>query len=124
MKGIFDKAGVCVSSLCILHCASSLLLVLFVPAGFLSFFIGEEVHLLLAYIALFIGVFTFIPGYVAHRNLPLLFAGIIGLSFITIPHIFFEEYMNEFLEIATTLIAGSLLIFFHIMNRRLCMRCC
>ena len=118
-----DRVGICLSTLCLIHCLLTPVIFLLLPALNFGFF-HHQVHVVLFFVLPLVALVAFVPGYRRHRNLQvfawalpgfaLILAGILDLQ-----PIFGEEYTEMVLSVA-----GSLfLIRAHLLNRRLC-ACC
>ena len=125
-----DRLGICLSGLCILHCALTPVLLVGLPALNLSGFPfpGGDFHVV---IAVFIGcaaLLAFIPGFRAHRNrqvfawaipgfLAIVLAAFLGKADVGFAH------LGQAGEAALSIFGSVLLIRAHLLNRAYC-ACC
>lgn len=117
-----DKVGVCLSSLCVLHCLVTLGILLFLPS--LSFLGDEFFHHLLILVLPVLAILAFIPGYRRHKNAHVFLWALAGLAFISVSLFNPGHFFNEYTERATSIIGSLFLIRAHLMNRRLCACAC
>lgn len=122
-SNIWDKVGIGLSLLCLLHCLMLPLVILSLPM-MARFYLGNAlVHLGLALIILPVGLMSFIKGYLHHRSLRPLTIGAGALMIIALAP-FAVHVLGWNLPEASMMIFGSItLIVAHLMNRRSCHRC-
>ena len=77
-----DGAAVGLSALCLVHCLALPLLVVGLP--FLAQFAEGHLHAQMLLIAVPLSVFALGLGYRHHRNLRIVMAGVVGISFLTL----------------------------------------
>jgi len=123
-KGLGDIAGMAASSLCIVHCLSMPLLAVAAPA----LGVGLEhdhghghpdaVHATLLWVISLAVLVALVPGYLRHRQLPVLLLGIAGLaSFVAALFVLGPRFGHGF-ETAGAVLSGVLLMAAHYRNRR------
>jgi|GEM_PF-569359 len=110
-----DQLGIVCSSLCIVHCvATPVILALGVSGLLASILTTEFVHyILLVPVALLI-LSTLPTAYKRYRILSLIFTGLLGMMFLIA-----ALFLGEEKEALLTIIGGSLLVVFHLWNLRL-----
>jgi hypothetical protein len=116
-----DRLGICLSGLCVVHCAMMPILVLAIPTlemGFLHEFFHESLLVVLPVLA----VAAFVPGYRKHRDARVFLWSLPGLVLIALGALVFGH--ESLIAQGALTIAGSvLLIRAHQVNRKLC-ACC
>lgn len=120
-----DRLGICLSGLCILHCALTPLALVALPS--LGFVIADElVHVAFAGGIAAAGFLAFVPGYLAHRD-RLVFAWAVPGFFLIVAAAAagarLDSLGGRFAEALVTVLGSVLLIQAHRLNRRLC-ACC
>ena len=114
-----DRAGICVSIVCLVQCLMLPVLVVVSPLTSLGFF-GEEVfHLLLLTLILPISLIAFTLGYRSHRNRSMLVPGLTGLAIVAAATLFGHEWLSPLATALTISLGGLLLITGHWLNLRL-----
>jgi hypothetical protein len=115
MKDLF---GVACSSLCIIHClATPVLLAAGIPIVGLSALEGEGTHLFFAILVVVVALWSFPSGWRSHKNLIPGALALAGLSFLLLTPI-----LGESMELALAIIAGLILITAHLVNRKLILK--
>ncbi len=79
---MWDRVGLVVSGLCMVHCAALPVLLAFAPSVAGTFFGGEHAHSWFAGISLVIAIGAFLPSFLQHRHCGVLALALIGLSAI------------------------------------------
>ena len=119
-KEIYDKLGMWISGLCIIHCLLVPVIVSIYPFFFHRF--GELLfHKILFLVILFISVFAFIPGYKIHKRkkpIILLFSGLTCLSMNILFHNVFHN-----IELYINILGSLLIITAHLKNKKHCSQC-
>ncbi len=119
--GFWDRAGIGVTLLCLIHCLALPLLVSAFP--FLPFHHNHEVHLALALLAVPVGIAALIPGYRRHKNRLIPLSGLIGLNFLVGAETY-GEVMGLGSESLISATGALILIAAHASNWYLCTREC
>ena len=105
----YDKIGIFVSGLCLIHCILLPFLSIIIP------FLDEKLHILLFFIIITIGFYSFYFGFKKHQKLRPLILFIIGIIFLSLE--IFSHY-----EVFT--IFGSVIIIAaHLNNSYHCKNC-
>jgi hypothetical protein len=119
----WDTIGVGASSLCVIHCIATPILLAFSPA-LADFLPGTEtVHRTLAYLLTAVGLFAFRSGYNVHGRkyvLLLLLAGIVGITVGAYGGFWLPSPLWEH---GITFAGSGFLITAHSINRTLCRKC-
>lgn len=85
-KSIFSNLSILFSSVCVLHCMMTPVLILLLPT--LSEFFSETVELVLVMAILPLSLAGFIPTWARHKNYSLLRIFLFGLSFVIFSQLF------------------------------------
>lgn len=107
-----DKAGMCVSVVCMVHCMSIPFLLVIGFDSVLSLVDQEWIEWTIIIVALFIGLGAFLSGYLAHRKhfVPTLFVA----GFLLI--INGESVVNQWVSLALSLSGAALVLYAHVQN--------
>lgn len=121
-----DRAGICVSTVCLIQCLLLPVLLVISPLTTLGVF-GEEIfHLALLGLIAPISLLAFGLGYRQHRNRRMLTCGLIGLGLVTVSTLFGHELLSPLASALLTSLGGLFLIIGHWLNlrsrRRFCLR--
>mgnify|MGYP006078176075 CR=1 FL=1 len=110
-----DQLGTICSSLCIVHCIATPIIMAIGVSGVLASVIDTEfVHLLLIIPVALLLLLTVPKAYKRYKNLNLVLTALIGMVFLIAALFLSEEY-----EAILTIIGGSFLIVFHQWSLRL-----
>ncbi len=113
IRGALDRAGIWLSSLCLLHCLASIILVSALGIGG-QFFLAPEIHRYGLALALIIAAIAIGWGALRHRKAAPFVTAMTGLSFmggaLAVPHGFNEALLTI---IGVTLVSAG-----HILNLR------
>ena len=125
----WDRTGVFVSALCILHCLAFPFIILFLPA--LDAIFGNKIfEALLLTVAITVGSVSFFTSYKKHRKIQPLLLGLIGVGFLSFSLFFdlstshdhphelsaqFFRHLNPFM-----VLGGLTLVCGHIWNIHAC----
>src|SRR5664279_2260769 len=118
-----DQIGVCASSLCVVHCLLTpvLLSISAVSAHFLPS--EERTHRTLAVVIAAIGATALFRGYRKHRSSRVLLLMVTGLVFIFGGAWWGDHLPSHTAEVLVTLIGSGLMISAHRMNHTFCRDC-
>lgn len=123
---LLDRAGICVSAVCLLQCLMLSLAIVLAPMMSLGIFGSDLFHRILLGVILPVGVGAFWLGYRSHRSLALFVAGLIGLGLVLAAAVLEATVLSPLAASALTAVGGVTLIVSHWINlrrRRLaCMR--
>ncbi|MFY7992210.1 MAG: MerC domain-containing protein [Bacteriovoracaceae bacterium] len=112
MKKAWDKIGIALSSLCIVHCIGLAILPALLPTlGHL----GIEFHLFMSILILVTSPLAFIPGYKKHGVSMVIMWAMAGLSMILLGT-FMEEKFPEWLSHSVTIVGSITLVYAHFLN--------
>ena len=113
IRGVLDRAGIWLSSLCLLHCLASIILVSALGVGG-QFLLAPEIHRFGLVIALIIAAVAIGWGALRHRKAAPFVTAMTGLSFmggaLAVPHGFEEAVL--------TIIGVALVTIGHVLNLR------
>lgn len=122
VRTMWDKIGVTLSGLCLIHC-----LVLPVLAAALpwlgGFFEDERVHLIFAAVTVPVALIAFVPAFLRHQSYSLLSLGGTGVLFLLMGSLG-HPWLGEWLSHWVTILGGCLLVSAHVLNYRLATQCC
>lgn len=121
--GLMDMAGVLASTLCMVHCLALPILVLLLPVLAKPLMEHDIVHIGLAGFVLAFCLMAFVPGYIRHRDLRLLYIGALGISLVFFAT-FVARYWGEIVEACVITAGNTIIIFGHFLNRKLLSKCC
>ncbi|MCB1789160.1 MAG: MerC domain-containing protein [Gammaproteobacteria bacterium] len=116
----WDLAGIGASSLCVIHCLATPLLVVFLP---ILEVVEKQTHAGFALAILGIGLLAFWPGYRRHRRWRIIATAIIGFSLISMGVTAPEGLLSESAEVIATILGGLILVTAHCYNAYFCRRC-
>lgn len=122
---ILDKLAMLLSSLCIIHCLLTPILLITLPTFVsVSIFNDEIFHHVLLFFVLPIGAFALFFGYVYHKNKRVVLAGAFGLVLLSTPLIIEwmglgHEVLGEYGEVLISVMASFIIVGAHIANYRL-----
>jgi hypothetical protein len=119
-KGWGDRAAICFSSLCILHCLLLPLLLVIYPIGIVVTLSDEMFHQIMVSVALPLSLVSLYVGYGHHKRSQLVLFGGIGLVTLTLPLVVPHELISESGETCLTVSGAVILCMTHIGNFRLC----
>ncbi len=123
---LLDRAGICVSAVCLLQCLVLSLAIVLAPMMSLGIFGSDLFHRILLAVILPVGVGAFWLGYRAHRSLALLLTGLTGLGLILAAAVLEATVLSPLAASGVTSMGGVMLIVGHWLNLRrrrlVCMR--
>lgn len=113
-----DRAGICVSALCLAQCVALTLAIVLAPVISLGFFGSDLFHRLLLILIIPVSLAAFVMGYRAHGRAGLLLAGAFGLL-ILLAAVFLEAtVLTPLAASLLTSTGGVVLIIAHWLNLR------
>lgn len=123
LQFLADRAGICLSVICIVHCILTPVVLLALPAMQIFDWWHGSLHIIFAVVIPLLALAAFIPGYKLHGDSRVFKISLIGFAFviagITIPH----ELHIEWLEPVFSIVGSVFLVYAHLINRNLC-ACC
>ena len=119
-KGWGDRAAICFSSLCILHCLLLPVLLVAYPIGIVVTLSDEIFHQIMVSVALPLSLASLYVGYGHHKRNQLVVLGGIGIVMLVLPLITPHELISESGETWLTVAGAVILCMAHVVNFRLC----
>lgn len=116
--GLLDRAGICLSLVCLVQCLLLSVTLVFAPFISLGLFGSEAFHRLLLALILPLGLVAFAAGFRRHRSLPLLAAGLVGLALVATAAALEGGALSPLAASGVTSIGGLLLVLGHWFNLR------
>ena len=112
-----DKIAIALSSLCVIHCLATPLILIILPSlGALVADNHEMFHQVILFFVLPIGVLALWAGYRHHHNLSTLLIGLAGLGLLLIAAFYGHDYFGETGETALTIFASLIIATAHVRN--------
>lgn len=115
---ILDRAGICVSAVCLVQCLVLSLALVLAPLVSLGIFGSDLFHRLLLVLILPLSLGAFLLGYRAHRSLALLLTGFAGLGLVLAAAVLEGSVLPPLAASALTSVGGVTLIVGHWLNLR------
>lgn len=112
----WDKLGLCTSVLCLIHCITPPILMLYLPVSTFSFLQEEIVHNILSVIVIASIIFAVYPTCKKHEHKDILILAGMGVLFI-IAAAFVAHHSNK-LHYSFTMLGSLFLIISHVKNIR------
>ena len=119
-KGWGDRAAICFSSLCILHCLLLPVLLVAYPIGIVVTLSDEIFHQIMVSVALPLSLVSLYVGYGHHKRNQLIVLGGIGIVMLVLPLTTSHESISESGETWLTVAGAVILCLAHVVNFRLC----
>ena len=119
-KGWGDRAAICFSSLCILHCLLLPLLLVAYPIGILVTLSDEIFHQIMVFLAVPLSLVSLYVGHGHHKRNQVIVFGGIGLVILVIPLVVPHELISESGETWLTVAGALILCMAHVVNFRMC----
>lgn len=121
----WDRFGILVSALCLIHCVATPLILIFAPTLlFFDKFVEEQsTHRILFGFLLLAVIFALAPGLRLHGDRRPLYLAAIGIALMVFATFFAHAIWGHFSEPLFAIPASILIIFSHILNRRSCRLC-
>ncbi|MCU7846126.1 MAG: MerC domain-containing protein [Candidatus Thiodiazotropha sp. (ex Monitilora ramsayi)] len=116
----WDVAGISTSTLCVLHCLATPLLVVFLPVLEV---VEKQTHAAFALAILALGLLAFWPGYQRHGRWQIIITAIVGFGLISLGVTAPEGMLSESAEVAATVLGGGTLVIAHLYNAFFCRNC-
>ena len=119
-KGWGDRAAICFSSLCVLHCLLLPVLLVAYPIGIVVTLSDEIFHQIMVSVALPLSLASLYVGYGHHKRNQLVVLGGIGIVMLVLPLITPHELISESGETWLTVAGAVIVCMAHVVNFRLC----
>lgn len=113
-----DRAGICVSAVCLAQCVALTLAIVLAPVVSLGFFGSDLFHRLLLILIVPVSLSAFVMGYRAHGHVGLLLAGAGGLLILLLAAFLEATVLTPLAASLLTSIGGVVLIAAHWFNLR------
>ncbi len=122
-SNIWDKIGIGLSLLCLVHCLTLPMIILSLPI-MARFYLGNPiVHIGLAILILPVGLISFFKGFAHHGNWRPMALGSVGLVLISVTPMLVHVFNWTINESLMMIVGSVVLIIAHLKNRRACNRC-
>ena len=115
-KKFWDKMGICASTICLVHCLLTPIILLLYPASDLLFIESEIVHQVLGIIVISSALFAVYPHCHRHGHKDILAYAFLGAGFILIG--IFAHDFPEYIGHGFTILGSISLITAHLKNMR------
>jgi len=122
-SGFLDGFGMCASTICVMHCVLTPVLLVVLPLAGLMLLENEMVDRSFAVLAIFISIMAVAPGYRIHGNRKLLTLAAFGVGCLLIAIFAAEHFWGETGDKVFTIFGGTTLVFTHWLNRSFCKSC-
>lgn len=119
-KRSWDWLGIGASTLCVLHCLATPLVVVALPV--LEVY-ERQTHATFALAILGLGLLAFWPGFLNHRRMGIVVLALLGFGLISLGVTAPEGTLTEPMEKAATVAGGATLVFAHLRNVFFCRYC-
>lgn len=115
-----DKLAILLSSMCVLHCLLTPILLIAIPslAG-VALLNDETFHRLMLFFVVPSGVFALAIGYSHHQKGWLAMSGLVGLVVLSSPLWLGHAYLGETGEVVVSVIGSAIIVAVHTINYRL-----
>lgn len=121
---VLDYAGVAASTICLVHCLAMPFVIALLPVVAAQFMESEWFHISLAFTILVFCLTAFVPGYIRHRDKRLVLIGAAGVGLVFFATFYARHVWGENVEIAIVTAGNIILVFGHLLNRRLSASAC
>jgi len=115
---ILDRAGICVSAVCLVQCLVLSLALVLAPVVSLGIFGSDLFHRLLLLLIVPLSLGAFWLGYRVHRSVGLLLTGLAGLGLVLAAAVLEASVLSPLAASALTSVGGLTLIAGHWLNLR------
>ncbi len=115
-----DKLAILLSSMCVLHCLLTPILLIAIPslAG-VALLNDETFHRVMLFFVVPSGVLALAIGYSHHQKGGLAMSGLLGLVVLSSPFWLGHEYLGETGEVVVSVIGSAIIVAVHTINYRL-----
>ena len=115
-----DLLGICASTICMIHCLATPVLLASLPLLGFDFLESDLTHKALAFFVLAFALLAVVPAYFKHRSFPVLLGIILGLTLVLVATFCCSETAWEIPLIST---GNIIIVLTHFRNRRLSLAC-
>lgn len=119
-RPLWDRAGIVLSALCLLHCLAAPVAAALAPTLGLVSLDRDWVHPLFAVALVLIALAAFLPGYRRHHDRRIVFPAAAGLATVVFAA---SAALGGGAETLITVLGSGLLMLAHGLNRSFCHRC-
>lgn len=118
-----DRIGIAASSLCVIHCILTPIVLSFtsVAAHFLPS--EEKTHRTLAIFIAAIGLMALVRGYSRHKRHQVVALMIVGLALIVLAALWGDRLPSHWCEVGITFLGSACMISSHLLNRTFSRQC-
>lgn len=115
-----DKLAIALSSLCVIHCLATPLLLIILPSFGALFADSHELfHQIILFFVLPVGLAALAAGYRHHHKNSVLGSGLTGLAILFLTALYGHDYLGEFGETGATILASLVIAYAHLRNYQL-----
>ena len=112
----WDKLGICVSAICVVHCVVTPIIFLALPIAHAAFHLEEIIHIAIFFIASFVAFFAMYRGLKTHHKRGPMVYMLIGLTFLGIVSLILHDHLQLYQESLLTIVGSCFLIRAHLLN--------
>ncbi|MEM6583416.1 MAG: MerC domain-containing protein [Pseudomonadota bacterium] len=120
LRPIADKAAIGLSALCAVHCLAVPIIAVTLPSLAAMGLADESFHIWLVIFVIPFSAFALTLGCTKHRNMTVLFLGVLGMICLCLGPILGHDVLGENGERLLTLAGATLIAVSHIRNFTLC----
>jgi hypothetical protein len=120
---LWDRIGISASTLCLIHCLLTPLMMGALPLLNLSGLLDQRVHQVLAVIIVLTCGLALIPGFRRHRRFAPLGVAVLGLALLFSGAFMHAPGWGHELEAPLTIAGGVVMVSAHLLNLRFTRRC-
>lgn len=118
-----DKLAIALSSLCVIHCLATPLLLIILPSFGALFVDSHELfHQIILFFVLPVGLLALTAGYRHHHKNAVLGFGLLGLALLFLTAMLGHAHLGERGETITTVVASLIIAYAHLRNYQLSRR--
>lgn len=121
--GFWDRVGVALSLLCLLHCIATPLIILSLPILARYYLANPIFHLFLAIMIVPVGLWSFVKGFKHHRSYRPLALGVPGMALVALTPYLVHVQGFRLPEQISVVIGSCMLITAHVINQKSCKTC-
>ena len=122
LQPVVDKAAIGLSLLCAVHCLALPLAIALLPSLAAVGLADEAFHTWIVLAVIPLSTFALTLGCKKHRQMGVLYTGLLGLSFLCLTPLLGHELLGEAGEKILTLAGAGLIAASHINNFKLCQK--